>query len=532
MSNDNNYENNPNDRPQVGPPCLMVIFGASGDLTKRKLVPALCNLAEEGLLSDQFAIVGFAFDKMDTNSFRDLLSKEINEFTSQPPDPKIWQSLLQRIYYVQGDFNDPAAYQRLKDQIAAAQKTHSTQGNLFHYLAVAPNFFSSIVRKLGEIGLTKESDGHWIRVIVEKPFGHDVASAIQLNKELKETLSEKQIYRIDHYLGKETVQNVMVFRFANSIIEPLWNRTYIDHVQITAAESVGVEHRGAFYETAGALRDMVPNHLFQLLTLTAMEPPISFEADAVRDKQAEILHAIQVPAPEEVLKNMVRGQYASGSIDGQEVPPYRSEPNVAPDSNTETFVALKLKIDNWRWADVPFYLRTGKRLCKRVTEIAIQFRRAPFMLFRRTKIKDPRTNRLVIHIQPDEGITLRFGAKIPGSVMKLGLVNMDFDYARDFGTSHSTGYERLLYDCMMGDATLFQRADMVEAGWSVIQPVLDVWKALPARGFPNYHAGSWGPSDADELMARDGREWRNIEGEEAGTEAKCPAPATREHAKA
>jgi len=358
-------------------------------------------------------------------------------------------------------------------------------------------------------------------VIVEKPFGHDLESAIQLNKELKEILSEKQIYRIDHYLGKETVQNVMVFRFANSIIEPLWNRTYIDHVQITAAETVGVEHRGTFYETAGALRDMVPNHLFQLLTLTAMEPPISFEADAVRDKQAEILHAIQMPTPEEVLQNMVRGQYGEGVIDGEPVPAYRSEPNVAPNSNTETLVALKLKIDNWRWGDVPFYLRTGKRLARRVTEIAISFRRTPFMLFRKTPIKDPRTNQLVIHIQPGEGISLRFGAKVPGSIMKLGLVNMDFDYLRDFGTSHSTGYERLLYDCMIGDATLFQRADMVEAGWSVIQPLLDVWKALPARGFPNYPSGSWGPQEADELLERDGRAWRDLEAEEFST--KCPA---------
>jgi glucose-6-phosphate 1-dehydrogenase len=516
------------EKPQVGPPCLMVIFGASGDLTKRKLVPALCNLAQEGLLSDQFAIVGFSFDSMDTNSFRALLSQEINQFTARPLDAKVWQWFLDRIYYVQGDFGDNDAYHRLCDQIAAAQKQHGTEGNLFHYLAVAPKFFSPIVRKLGEMGLTKEDEGRWVHVIVEKPFGHDLESAIQLNKELKEILTEMQIYRIDHYLGKETVQNVLVFRFANSIIEPLWNRTYIDHVQITAAESVGVEHRGAFYETAGALRDMVPNHLFQLLTMTAMEPPISFGADAVRDKQAEILHAIQVPSPEEVLKNMVRGQYGAGEIENERAQAYRSEPHVAPDSDTETFVALKLKIDNWRWADVPFYLRTGKRMCTRVTEIAIQFRRAPFMLFRQTRIKDPRTNRLVIHIQPHEGITLRFGAKVPGSVMKLGLVNMDFDYARDFGTSHSTGYERLLYDCMLGDATLFQRADMVEAGWSVIQPVLDVWKALPARGFPNYPAGSWGPPEADELLIRDGREWRDITADEP--DAQCsPTGSSAQH---
>jgi glucose-6-phosphate 1-dehydrogenase len=505
-------------------PCVMVIFGASGDLTKRKLVPALYNLAREGLLSQQFAIIGFAFDQLTTDSFRAHLSEEIKLFESHAVDPKLWQWFLERIYYVQGDFQDPTAYQRLREQLLQIEQKHGTQGNRFHYLAVSPSFFSPIVRRLGESGLTKEENGTWTRVIVEKPFGHDLESAEQLNKELKEILNEKQIYRIDHYLGKETVQNLMVFRFANSIIEPLWNRTYIDHVQITAAEAVGVEHRGAFYETAGALKDMVPNHLFQLLTLTAMEPPISFEADAVRDKQAEILHAIQIPTPEEVLQNMVRGQYGEGVVEGQRVPAYRNEPNVAPDSHTGTFVALKLKIDNWRWGDVPFYLRTGKRLCKRVTEIAIQFRRTPFMLFRKTPIKDPRTNRLVIHIQPDEGISLRFGAKVPGSVMKLGLVNMDFDYARDFGTSHSTGYERLLYDCMLGDATLFQRADMVEAGWAAIEPVIDVWKALPARGFPNYAAGSWGPKEADELLDRDGRAWRQIgNGDE---DARCPAAAS------
>jgi glucose-6-phosphate 1-dehydrogenase len=499
----------------------MVIFGASGDLTKRKLLPALCNLAQEGLLSKQFAIVGFAFDQMNTDSFRDLLTKEIGEFTAQPIDDKLWQWFRERIYYVQGDFGDDNAYKRLKDQILAAEKEHNTQGNRFHYLAVAPQFFALVVKKLGEIGMTQEENGRWARVVVEKPFGHGLESAIELNKELKQTLGENQIYRIDHYLGKETVQNVMVFRFANSIIEPLWNRTYIDHVQITAAESVGVEHRGAYYETAGALRDMVPNHLFQLLTLTAMEPPISFAADAVRDKQTEILHAIQPPTPEDVLHNAVRGQYGPGMINGERVPGYRDEPHVAPDSNTETFIAFKMKIDNWRWADVPFYLRTGKRLCKRVTEIAIQFRRAPFTLFRNTTIKDRRHNRLVIHIQPDEGISLRFGAKIPGSVMKLGLVNMDFDYARDFGTTQSTGYERLLYDCMMGDATLFQRADMVEAGWSVIQPVIDVWKALPPRGFPNYPAGSWGPHEADELLERDGRAWRDIAGEDHDAQTQC-----------
>src|SRR5947199_484705 len=327
---------NSNEVPQKASSCVMVIFGASGDLTKRKLLPALANLAQEGLLSQQFAIIGFSFDQMTTDAFRDKLSAEMKEFAPDVLNSDLWKWFLERIYYMQGDFADASAYQRLKEQIATVEKAHNTQGNRFHYLAVAPKFFSPIVRKLGEAGLTQEANGSWTRVIVEKPFGHDLESAIQLNKELKEVLGEKQIYRIDHYLGKETVQNVMVFRFANSIIEPLWNRTYIDHVQITAAETVGVEHRGAFYETAGALRDMAPNHLFQLLTLTASEPPISFEADAVRDKPPDILHAIPMPTPEEVLQNMVRGQYGEGKIEGESFPAYRSEPNVSPTSNTET----------------------------------------------------------------------------------------------------------------------------------------------------------------------------------------------------
>ena len=493
----------------VGAPCVMVIFGASGDLTKRKLIPALCNLAGDGLLSKQFAIVGFAANDYTTETFRKMLTEEIPKYSAKPIDQKLWNWFVERIYYVKGDFQDAQAYQRLKERIDQADKQHNTLGNKFFYLAVAPRFFSPIAKLLGETGLTKEEGNHWARVIVEKPFGHDLESAKQLNHDLKQVLTENQIYRIDHYLGKETVQNLMVFRFSNNIIEPLWNRNYVDHVQITAAETVGVEHRGGFYETAGALRDMVPNHLFQLLTMTAMEPPISFDADEVRNKQAEVLHAIQPLGPEEVLTCMVRGQYGEGTIDGQRVPGYRSEPDVAPMSNTETFVALKLQIDNWRWAGVPFYLRTGKRLAQRETEIVIQFRRTPFVLFRNTSVRNLETNRLVMHIQPDEGISLSFGAKVPGSVMKLGLVNMDFDYATYFGSEHSTGYERLLRDCMVGDATLFQRADMVEAGWSVIQPILDVWHALPARDFPNYAAGSWGPSEASELIERDGREWRN-----------------------
>jgi glucose-6-phosphate 1-dehydrogenase len=515
---------NHSDSKSAAAPCVMTIFGASGDLTKRKLIPALCNLAQEELLPAQFAVVGFATNDFTTESFRKMLTEEIPKFAPAPIDPKQWSWMSERIYYVKGDFQDAEAYKRLEEQIAEADKKYGALGNRLFYLAVAPRFFSPIAKMLGVCCLSKEEESRWSRVIVEKPFGHDLASAKQLNKELSQVLTEKQIYRIDHYLGKETVQNVMVFRFSNNIIEPLWNRNYVDHVQITAAETVGVEHRGNFYETAGALRDMVPNHLFQLLTMTAMEPPISFDADEVRNKQAEVLHAMQPFGPEEVLTNMVRGQYGPGTIEGQRVAGYRSEPDVAPDSNTETFVALKLLIDNWRWAGVPFYLRTGKRLAKRTTEIVIQFRRTPFVLFRNTTVRNLETNRLVIHIQPDEGISLSFGAKVPGSVMKLGLVNMDFDYSTYFGTEHSTGYERLLRDCMAGDATLFQRADMVEAGWSVIQPILDVWHALPARGFPNYAAGSWGPIEAEELLEKDGRSWRHIGEEEVDKRGGIVAP--------
>jgi glucose-6-phosphate 1-dehydrogenase len=488
----------------------MVIFGAGGDLTKRKLIPALCNLAKSKLLPRQFALVGFSSAALTTDGFRRQLSADIGSFAGEPIAPEIWAWLLERIHYVQGDFEDAAAYGALKTKLEEIDLEQGTQGNRIFYLAVAPRFFSVIVDKLGAAEMTSEDSGCWRRVIIEKPFGRDLASARQLNQDIKRTLDERQVYRIDHYLGKETVQNIMVFRFGNSIFEPIWNRFFIDHVQITASETVGVERRGGYYETSGALRDMVPNHLFQLVTLTAMEPPVSFDADAVREKQAEVLHAIQPPAPEDVLTRMVRGQYGEG-LNGDNLAGYRNEPGVAPDSKTDTFVALKLSIDNWRWADVPFYLRTGKRMAKRTTEIAIQFKRTPFALFRNTGITDLQTNRLLIHIQPEEAISLRFGAKAPGAVMNIGLVNMDFDYVRDFGASHSTGYERLLYDCMIGDATLFQRADMVEAGWKIIDPVLDVWRTLPARNFPNYASGSWGPKEADALLAKDGRAWRAID---------------------
>ena len=495
---------------QVAPPCAMVIFGAAGDLTKRKLIPALYNIAKSNLLPREFAVIGVARADLNDESLRARMREDIKKYATGEVDPQIWDWLERHLYYVRGTFSDPETYERLRRCLDEVEQNHGTRGNVFFYLATAPEAFAEIVRHLGEAGLTQEHDGRFRRVIVEKPFGRDLNSARQLNAELSQVLGEHQIYRIDHYLGKETVQNILVFRFANGIFEPIWNRQYIDHVQITAAETVGVEGRGGYYESSGALRDMVPNHLFQLLTLTAMEPPVSFDADAVRDEQSKILEAVQPLEPEQVLRDAVRGQYGAGEIGGVRVPAYRTEPGVNPHSNTETNVALRLQIENWRWADVPFYLRTGKRLAKRTTEIAIQFKRAPLKLFRDTPVDQLMPNWLIITIQPEEGISLSFGAKVPGPVVQIGLVNMDFDYADYFGATPSTGYERLLYDCMLGDATLFQRADMVDAAWRVVNPIQDVWAALPARNFPNYPAGSWGPREADELLEREGRQWRRI----------------------
>jgi len=394
--------------------------------------------------------------------------------------------------------------------IGEVTTTHQIPDNYFYYLATPPVLFANVTQKIVKNGLGKEENGNWRRFIYEKPFGHDLESAEKLNADLLQTIKERQIYRIDHYLGKETVQNILVFRFGNSIFEPIWNRNYIDHVQITVAEKLGVELRGGYYDSAGALRDMIPNHILQLVTLTAMEPPVSFGADAVRDEQAKILQAIQPFTPEDVLKKTVRGQYGDGKIEGKKAIGYRSEEMVAPHSNTETFAALKLSIDNWRWADVPFYVRTGKRMETKHSSIVIQFKRAPLVLFRDTSIEKLTTNRIVIHIQPDEGITLHFGAKIPGPIVNMGAVDMDFNYLDHFGDQVSTGYERLLFDCMIGDATLFQRADMIEAGWRIVTPVLDVWSALPPRDFPNYESGSWGPKDSDTLMDTDGRAWKNM----------------------
>ena len=492
-------------------PCVMVIFGAGGDLTGRKLIPALYNLAKAELLSREFAIVGTSHRKMSNEDFRQMVAEDIKHYAGGDVNQDIVEWFVKRLYYVSGEFNDKNVYAQLKDFLKKVDQDHTTHGNFFFYLATAPNYFGPIVEQLAAVGLMEEDNQHWRRVIIEKPFGHDLDSAKTLNVQLLKVAKERQIYRIDHYLGKETVQNILAFRFANGIFEPIWNRRYIDHIQISVAETVGVEQRGSYYDQAGALRDMVPNHIMQLISLTSMEPPVSFHADAVRDEQAKILHAIQPITAEEVLTRTVRGQYGPGIINGQREPGYREEGDVPPDSRTETFVAMKLLIDNWRWADVPFYLRTGKRLAAQNTHIVIQFRRAPFVLFRDTPVENLMPNQLVLHIQPEEGISLQFAAKVPGPIMRLGAVDMNFEYADYFGTQPSTGYERLLHDCMIGDQTLFQRADMVEAGWCVVSPVLDVWKALPPRNFPNYASGTWGPKEADDLLERDGRHWRNFE---------------------
>ena len=501
----------------VAPPCAMVIFGAAGDLTKRLVVPALYNLVAAGRLPDGFRLVGVDLADQTVEAWRKALTDQIGEFVGKDGefelsrlDQDTWAWLTARMSYVQGDLNDPAAYERLGTHLTGLDKTSGTAGNHLFYLAVADRFFGPAIARLAAAGLTKESEGQWRRVVVEKPFGHDLASAKALNAQILNALEEHQIYRIDHFLGKETVQNIMALRFANGLFEPLWNRQHIDHVQITAAETVGVERRGRFYEKTGALRDMVPNHVFQLLAMTAMEPPISFDADAVRAKKAEVIQAIHPFEPAQALDDVVRGQYGAGTVADRAAQAYRSEPDVAADSNTETYVAWKLKIDNWRWAGVPFYLRTGKYLKRRMTEIAIRFHQAPYTLFRGTDVEHMNPNWMVLRIQPDEGIALEFAAKRPGPSMKLSTVSMDFAYKNYFKTEPATGYETLIFDCMAGDATLFQRADNIEAGWQAVQPILDAWAANPPTDFPNYAAGGSGPAAADELLARDGRAWRPL----------------------
>jgi glucose-6-phosphate 1-dehydrogenase len=492
---------------QTAPPCAMVIFGASGDLTKRKLVPALYNLSRHRLLPAEFAVLGFARRAGDTESFRKQMRADLPRFCDCAVDPGLWDWVESRLHYARGDVTEAGGIDALERALTELEKEHGTQGNVLFYLATPPEQFGPIVRALALADLLRESGGRWRRVIFEKPFGRDLASARALNEELRDALFEQQIYRIDHYLGKETVQNLLVFRFSNGIFEPIWNRRYVDHVQITVAETLGVGTRGGYYDDAGALRDMVPNHVFQLISLVALEPPFSFDANAVRDEQSKVLRAIAPLSQEDVLSRTVRGQYGAGTAGGKELPDYRREQGVDPRSPTETFVAMRLEIDNWRWKDVPFYLRVGKAMPRRVSEIVVQFKRPPFALFRGTAVEKLGANRLVIDVQPDEGIRLHFGAKIPGAVMKIGTVDMDFRYSEHFGTEPATGYERLLYDAVLGDQTLFQRADMVESAWSVVQPVLDVWQALQPRTFPNYRAGSWGPEEAEQLLARDGRRW-------------------------
>ena len=492
-------------------PAVIVIFGAAGDLTKRKLIPSLYNLAAANLLSDKIAIVGVARADMSRAAYQEKMAEDMREFAAGTVDHEIVEWLTSRAYYLSGTFESDDTFKRLASLLENVDEEQGTRGNYLYYLSTAPNYFSVIADQLAAIGLTRETDGMWRRVIVEKPFGTDLASAKLLNSDLRKSLREDQIYRIDHYLGKETVQNIMVFRFGNGMFEPIWNRLYIDNVQITVAESIGVETRGGYYDGAGALRDMVPNHLLQLLTLVAMEPPTSFEAESVREEKAKVLRAIQPMTPEGVLSNAVRGQYGDGYHGGQAVPAYRSEERVARQSNTETYAAMRLQVDNWRWAGVPFYLRTGKRMARRVSEIAIQFRRPPQLLFRNTPVEHLSRNVLLIRVQPDEGISLRFGAKIPGPSVRMGNVAMEFKYKDSFGETVTTGYETLLYDCIKGDPTLYQRADMVEMGWAIVNPVLEVWKALPARTFPNYAAGTWGPDESEEMLKRDGRTWRRIE---------------------
>lgn len=492
-------------------PCTMVIFGASGDLTSRKLVPALYNLARERRLPAGFSVVGFARRDWDDAQFREILLEGVNSNSrSGAAESGLWQSFAEGISYHQSEFSDAAGYATLAERLRAIDEQRGTGGNRVFYLATPPDAYAEIIAQLGAHGLNRSPEGGWTRIIVEKPFGRDLASAQELNRHLRSVFDEGQIYRIDHYLGKETVQNILVFRFANGIFEPIWNRRYIDHVQITVAENIGVGDRGGYYDRSGALRDMVQNHLLELMTLVTMEPPVAYDADAVRDEKVKVLRAVRPIDPREVDQLTVRGQYGPGSVAGETARGYHEERGVGAGSQTETYVALKLFIESWRWAGVPFYLRSGKRLPRRVSEIAIQFRAAPLMLFDHTPTSGVEPNVLAIKIQPDEGITLKFSSKVPGQATQIRPVTMDFRYGSSFGVASPEAYERLLLDCLLGDSTLFTRGDEIEALWSIITPLLQGWAAGPAQPFPNYEAGSWGPTAADAFMARDGRVWRRL----------------------
>ncbi len=493
--------------PKPAGPCAMVIFGITGDLSKRLLLPALYNLAAQGLLSEHFTLVGFALSDIGEGELRQTLESDLRDACGSECNFETIRWLVTRLRYVSSDFESASGWQRLHAVLDEVDRTEHVGGNYLFYLATAPEFFLPLVNHLAAENLLDQS-GHWRRIIIEKPFGHDLESARALNASLLRVVRDDQIYRIDHYLGKETVQNILVLRFANGIFEPVWNRRYIDHIQITVAESVGVERRGRYYDHTGALRDMAPNHLVQLLALTAMEPPASFSPNALQNEQVKVLEAVPPIRPEECVACVVRGQYTEGMVSEAMVAAYREEPYVDPNSQTETYVALKMAVDNWRWAGVPFYLRTGKRLHRRNTQIVVQFRNAPLELFRRTGAMPPRPNSLVLGIQPEENICLEFEGKVPGPVIETTTVRMDFDYREHFRVEHRTGYETLLYDAMIGDASLFKRADMIEAGWAVIQPILDAWAAGRGGELDRYAAGSEGPRAADDMIHTGGRAWR------------------------
>ena len=499
----------PKGKERIPEPTIMVIFGASGDLTKRKLLPALFHLRQNKLLPKEFAIVGVARRPLGDEFAQDMKQGVIESGGVKEGDATL-DEFARQISYFPLDFSDPAHYANLKTELERIDKEHGNTGDRLFYLATAPEYFAPIIEQLGASGMAQPEKGR-VAIVIEKPFGHDLDSARDLNQKVAAVFNETQVFRIDHYLGKETVQNLLVFRFANGIFEPIWNRNYIDHVQITVAETLGVEGRGPFYEKAGALRDVVQNHMMELLALVALEPPSSFEAESVRREKLKVWRAIpQVP-----ILHCVRGQYGPGVVEGQRVVGYRDEDRVNPESGTETYAALKLQLENWRWAGVPFYLRAGKRMRKRATEISIQFKQPPLLIFDRIMAKNGpcseiQPNLITIRIQPDEGISLRFGAKVPTSPeMAVCPVNMDFDYEASFGKSSANGYERLLLDAMLGDQTLFSHRDGVETSWALYTPILEAWANKKPEVFPNYFAGTWGPECADHLLEKDGRKWRN-----------------------
>ncbi len=494
--------------PRTPDACAVVVFGATGDLTARKLMPALYNLARSRMMPTGFSIVGFARRDWSDEQFRTIMKEAVTKYSREPIDGELWDSFARRLHYVSSNFDDIEGYKRLGDRLNKQDTAHGASGNRLFYLATPPTAYADIARHLGEAGLSRGGDaGGWARLVVEKPFGRDLESARELDRNIGLVFRERQIFRIDHYLGKETVQNIMVFRFSNGIFEPIWNRRYVDNVQVSVAETVGVEGRGAYYEESGALRDMVQNHLMQVLALIAMEPTASFRGDAVRDEKAKVFLAIK--PIRDIERDTLRAQYASGAILGERVPGYRQEDGVSPTSITETYAALRLEIENWRWAGVPFYLRVGKRLPKRATEVAITFKMAPLQLFRQIGADNATPNLLVLRIQPDEGISLRFGAKVPGTRSDVRPVNMDFRYGTSFGVDAPEAYERLLLDAMLGDSTLFTRWDGVEAAWELLNPVLDAW-SNGASPLQTYEAGSWGPKRADALIEGDGREWHRM----------------------